>query len=773
MFTIRRPRISRSFSRVVIQANPIVPTPFLPTSTASFSSVSISSTPVASSSKTPYRSRPYGSKPDVKGKGRAIEDDLPQTFASLRNTRFLLNNTQNQYGQRLSVQRRRFHATQRRDAIPLLPASIAILKGTSILTAATAVSRIIISFLPIGTIAAFRMASAGKWLEREGTEPEVSEEAREFWKMWCEGEKWIPLTKEDAESFWDSDYDDEKLNGGMMNAKGQIAYPVPFPSRFSKRRHRAQIKNEFSNQNGKKNNEINAMSPKALREMHNDKSKNHVLSWIRRGNFFIPELPSASLNQWQNTLNEKERLQVNSLRRYWIGLKVFKNWYKKSRWLMGVIFGLPFLILTSVYLAGLERVPLTGRMRLILLTPEEEDQISISLSGTNWFKSVINLLTTAEKPAPPIVNPNDWRWVWVQNTLSNLEKGILRECSLNTNVTIDGSGTFSLDGKQAPISKDLIDSTNNTSNLVIIPPPAGHPIKPRPRVSSLLHSCLPGAVENSGKEHLEIGPPYNLMLMDKNEENAFSYGFGGKRAGGIVVFTGLLDSILREKPSSPQNEPSVTASSSASKGLFSFLFSSGSSTSVTRRNPTQPTEEQTLQLACVLAHEMGHLLLSHHLETLSQQQVLWPSVLGLSMDLIRAFIWPFTWILGPTVNDALANMGRTSTDELADKYGEIGFQFVHEYEADLAGLRILALAGYDPYKALTYFSTSVAELHEIKPIDKDKNKKDNSWTGSLFKLWTRKTHPTPEKRLEAIKDELDRWEKERELSENKKNEIDI
>jgi hypothetical protein len=115
---------------------------------------------------------------------------------------------------------------------------------------------------------------------------------------------------------------------------------------------------------------------------------------------------------------------------------------------------------------------------------------------------------------------------------------------------------------------------------------------------------------------------------------------------------------------------------------------------------------------------MGHLLLSHHLETLSQQQVLWPSVLGFSMDLVRAFIWPFTWVaasdasnareasvasehagydcevvlmrrifLGPAVNDALANVGRTGSKELADRYGEIGFQWVHEYEADLVGLR--------------------------------------------------------------------------------------
>jgi hypothetical protein len=43
--------------------------------------------------------------------------------------------------------------------------------------------------------------------------------------------------------------------------------------------------------------------------------------------------------------------------------------------------------------------------------------------------------------------------------------------------------------------------------------------------------------------------------------------------------------------------------------------------------------------------------------------------------------------LGPTVNDALAAVGKTSVTELADKYGEIGFQWKHEYEADLAGMR--------------------------------------------------------------------------------------
>ena len=37
-------------------------------------------------------------------------------------------------------------------------------------------------------------------------------------------------------------------------------------------------------------------------------------------------------------------------------------------------------------------------------------------------------------------------------------------------------------------------------------------------------------------------------------------------------------------------------------------------------------------------------------------------------------------------------MGRTSTEELANRYGEIGFQYKHEYEADRVGLRCVLLA---------------------------------------------------------------------------------
>lgn len=142
----------------------------------------------------------------------------------------------------------------------------------------------------------------------------------------------------------------------------------------------------------------------------------------------------------------------------------------------------------------------------------------------------------------------------------------------------------------------------------------------------MLHSALSGGDSDWGKEQPVTGSPYSLVLLGQDERKAFSYGFGEQGASGRVLFTGLLDGILTIPPPSPLEG-----------GFFSSIFGTPAPSQVSR-----PTEAQTLHLACVLAHEMGHLLLSHHLETLSQQRVLWPSILGLAVDVVRAFTWPST-----------------------------------------------------------------------------------------------------------------------------------
>jgi hypothetical protein len=158
-----------------------------------------------------------------------------------------------------------------------------------------------------------------------------------------------------------------------------------------------------------------------------------------------------------------------------------------------------------------------------------------------------------------------------------------------------------------------------------------------------------------------IGPPYSCLLVDNPGcQNAFSYGFGPGGAGGVVVYTGFLDEVLQNTPPYP-SQPNGTASPSGS--VFSQLF--GSLLAAPRRNYYyQPTEQQTSELAVLLAHELAHLLLAHHLETLSTTSILFPSVLSIFTDIARTVLFPVTMLFGPFVNDALAQLGKAHSGEM-------------------------------------------------------------------------------------------------------------
>lgn len=117
-----------------------------------------------------------------------------------------------------------------------------------------------------------------------------------------------------------------------------------------------------------------------------------------------------------------------------------------------------------------------------------------------------------------------------------------------------------------------------------------------------------------------------------------------------MVYTGMLDEILAD--STTPNVQVRSEESSAQESWFQSLFgtasyrpSTPSSVSNVSADHPVPTEEQTIRLACVLAHELAHLLLAHHLEALSASQVLIPNVTGLASDLIRTLIFPVTCVL--------------------------------------------------------------------------------------------------------------------------------
>jgi len=54
------------------------------------------------------------------------------------------------------------------------------------------------------------------------------------------------------------------------------------------------------------------------------------------------------------------------------------------------------------------------RWRMILLSPEEEDDIATQLAGSGWYRAVGEI--TSKHSAPKIVPPSDWHYAWVRDT---------------------------------------------------------------------------------------------------------------------------------------------------------------------------------------------------------------------------------------------------------------------------------------------------------------------------------------------------------------------
>lgn len=278
---------------------------------------------------------------------------------------------------------------------------------------------------------------------------------------------------------------------------------------------------------------------------------------------------------------------------------------------------IPLFILFAMIVASLERTPLTGRWRLILLSPEEEDNIASQLAGSGWYQAVADILAQEGTP-PHLIPATDWRLHWVRDTLRRLERVIpllQREHELEAKWLECGP------------------------NDIPLPPPAEYPLRPRPRGSEVVRQFaeLSCGRRSLPTPHVIPGPPYSLIVVDKpDSSNAFSYGFGPDGGGGIVVFSGFIDDILAKYPPAPSTPPSQEVS------WLTFLF--GGLPSTPPAPHPIPTEQQTSELAILLAHELSHLILSHHLETLSSGSIIWPGLLSISTDVVRAVLFPITML---------------------------------------------------------------------------------------------------------------------------------
>lgn len=263
-------------------------------------------------------------------------------------------------------------------------------------------------------------------------------------------------------------------------------------------------------------------------------------------------------------------------------------------------------------------------MRLILLSPEEEEDIAAQLAGPGWYHAVGEILS---KDGPPqLIPPSDWRLAWVEETLRRLESVIP---SLQRE--------HELEPRWLQCGPDDIP----------FPPPADYPLRPRPRASEYIRRFAEFTAARSipPPPHVIPGPPYSLIVVDKPESsNAFSYGFGPDGGGGIVVFSGFLDDILsKQLPQEMdiENTPTAPPARSWIQSLLGGLFPVSSPPPLPR---PVPTAEQTSELAILLAHELAHLILSHHLETLSSGSILGPGIMSIATDIVRGLLFPVTML---------------------------------------------------------------------------------------------------------------------------------
>ena len=265
--------------------------------------------------------------------------------------------------------------------------------------------------------------------------------------------------------------------------------------------------------------------------------------------------------------------------------------------------------------------------------------------------------------------------------------------------------------------------------------------------------------------HTITGPPYSLLLVDNPDaSNAFSYGFGPDGGGGIVVYSAFIDEILNDPSLAPstasRHQPEETS-------WWSYLF--GSIFDTNRNQHPLPSPEQTNQLAVLLAHELSHLVLSHHLESLTSSSIVLPGLLSILTDLARTLLFPVTMFFGPFVNDAVANMGKIGSGEVT-KLSVLCTTRVQELEADVVSTRLLAYAGFDPYSTVKFWEsrtpTVYGDVSECATWREDSNKArdeggDKLTRRSALSLFG-STHPMNDTRVGALTGELLRWSAEKE-----------
>lgn len=128
-----------------------------------------------------------------------------------------------------------------------------------------------------------------------------------------------------------------------------------------------------------------------------------------------------------------------------------------------------------------------------------------------------------------------------------------------------------------------------------------------------------------------------------------------------------------------------------------------------------PVTQSETGLAVVIGHEVAHAIAKHTNERLSQQMA---TQLGIS---VIGSVIPDKYALMKAYGPAVLGLGA--------EYGiMLPYSRKQEYEADQLGLIFMAMAGYDPAEALSFWSRMAAQ--------------SQSWIPEILS-----THPSDEKRI--------------------------
>ena len=141
-----------------------------------------------------------------------------------------------------------------------------------------------------------------------------------------------------------------------------------------------------------------------------------------------------------------------------------------------------------------------------------------------------------------------------------------------------------------------------------------------------------------------------IFLLDDTHATAYSYG-PSISTGFIVLHTSLLHELGPEK---------TAFTSTTNRHLVAFM----------------------------IAHELGHLLLHHHLESISQM-LFYPSLGAVLVDFFRSILYPLFIMFGPFVEEGMRAMGRVTIAE-GRELVHLCFNRTMEIEADSIALRSVA-----------------------------------------------------------------------------------